>query len=352
MTSSARQKRPARASLHTLGCRLNQSETHALREKLTEAGYEIVPFGQDAELGIINTCTVTAQADSKCRQSIRNFVKRNPGAFTAVVGCYSQMGAKEVAGIDGVDLIVGNQDKLGVLDYIGDGTKNELPVIVREKIDRRDFTMNFAGERPFNQRANLKVQDGCDFVCSFCIIPFARGRARSRDLADLMREVDSQVARGVRELVLTGVNIGTYANSGLDVLGLVDALDAVDGLDRIRISSIEPTTVPWELFERMADPAHALLPYLHLPLQSGSDRILGEMRRRYDSPSGRTSSSGRLRRCRICLLEPMSWSVFPARRRRIFRPVAACCWTTRWPGHTSLPTPSGRAPWPPAATTT
>ncbi|MDP0497154.1 MAG: tRNA (N(6)-L-threonylcarbamoyladenosine(37)-C(2))-methylthiotransferase MtaB [Verrucomicrobiota bacterium JB024] len=282
MNAHASQTRRPRASLHTLGCRLNQSETLALREKLTEAGYEIVPFGQEADLGIINTCTVTAQADSKCRQTIRNFVKRNPEAFTAVVGCYSQMGAKEVAEIGGVDLIVGNQDKLGVLDYIGDRTKNELPVIVREKIDRRDFTMNFAGERPFNQRANLKVQDGCDFVCSFCIIPFARGRARSRDLADLLREVDSQVSRGVRELVLTGVNIGTYANSEFDILGLVDALDAVDGLDRIRISSIEPTTVPWGLFARMADPEHALLPYLHLPLQSGSDRILKEMRRRYD----------------------------------------------------------------------
>lgn len=296
-----------RASLHTLGCRLNQSETHVLREKLVAAGYEIVPFGEAADLGIINTCTVTAQADSKCRQTIRNFVKKNPQAFTAVVGCYSQMGAKEVAAIDGVDLIVGNQDKLGVLEHIGDRRKHAVPVILREKIDRRDFTMNFAGERPFNQRANLKVQDGCGFVCSFCIIPFARGRARSREFGDLMREVHSQVARGVRELVLTGVNIGTYrgfskridtvfAGYGaeapapvsddadeVDVVGLVDALNAVDGLDRIRISSIEPTTVPEGLFARMADPSHALLPFLHLPLQSGSDRILREMRRRYDS---------------------------------------------------------------------
>ncbi len=286
MKERAKSARP-RASLHTLGCRLNQSETHALREQLINEGYEIVPFGQKADLGIINTCTVTAQADSKCRQVIRNFIKHNPEAYTAVVGCYSQMGAKEVAEIDGVDLILGNQDKLGVLKHIGDREKQERPVIVREKIDKRDFSMHFAGERPFNQRANLKVQDGCDFLCSFCIIPFARGRARSRDFGDLMREVESQVARGVRELVLTGVNIGTYqasidaADAKLDIVGLVDALDGVPGLDRIRISSIEPTTVPSELFARMADDSHALLPFLHLPLQSGSERILREMRRRH-----------------------------------------------------------------------
>ncbi|MEM9226553.1 MAG: radical SAM protein, partial [Verrucomicrobiota bacterium] len=264
MSISSTAERP-RASLHTLGCRLNQSETQMLREQLAQAGYEIVPFGQQAELCIINTCTVTAQADSKCRQVIRNFIKTNPQAYTAVVGCYSQMGAKEVAEIAGVDLILGNQDKHGVLNYIGTREKQERPMIVRDKIDKRDFSLNFAGERPFNKRANLKVQDGCDFMCSFCIIPFARGRARSRDFADLMQEVRTQVDRGVRELVLTGVNIGTYrveppAHEGLrlygagrpaapakaiDIVDLVDALSEVDGLDRIRISSIEPTTVPW-----------------------------------------------------------------------------------------------------------
>ena len=270
-----------RASLTTLGCRLNQSETHALSEKLRLAGYKLVPFGQKADLGIINTCTVTAQADSKCRQTIRGFIKKNPEAFTAVVGCYSQMGSAEVAAIEGVDLIVGNQEKMSVLDYIGGGEKNGMPVIIRERIDRDDFTMRFAGEMPFNQRANLKVQDGCDFVCSFCIIPFARGRARSRDFEDLMVEARSQVERGVRELVLTGVNIGTYDNSGLGIVALVDALNDLPGIARIRISSIEPTTVPIELFDRMASRTHALQPFLHLPLQSGSDSILHSMRRRY-----------------------------------------------------------------------
>lgn len=271
-----------RAALHTLGCRLNQSETMILREKLIAQGFDIVDFNDEADLAIINTCTVTRLADSKCRQAIRGFIRRNPDAYTAVVGCYSQMGAKEIAGIDGVDLILGNHDKLNVLDYIGEAEKNSQPVIVRERIDRDDFTLHFAGDTPFEWRANLKIQDGCDFMCSFCIIPFARGRARSREFDDLMAEAKHQVARGVKELVLTGVNIGTYAHSERTVLEVVDALSNFPGLERVRISSIEPTTIPVELFDRMNSPDHALTPYLHIPLQSGSDKVLREMRRRYD----------------------------------------------------------------------
>lgn len=275
------QPQAKRASLHTLGCRLNQAETFSLRDQLQAAGYVIVPFGEEADLGIINTCTVTAQADSKCRQSIRQFIRQNPKAFTAVVGCYSQMGYKEVADIDGVDLIIGNQDKHNVIDYIGDGEKNERPVIVRDRIDKTDFTLTFVGDRPFDKRANLKIQDGCDFMCSFCIIPFARGRARSREFYDLLAEARNLVSRGVRELVLTGVNIGTYHSHGFTVVDVVDALDRLPGLDRIRISSIEPTTIPEALFDRMRSPDHVLLPFLHIPLQSGAPEILKSMRRKY-----------------------------------------------------------------------
>ena len=269
-----------KATVHTLGCRLNQSETNLIRDQLVDRGYDIVPFGATADLAVINTCTVTRTADSKCRSAIRQFTRRNPGAITAVVGCYSQMGYKEISGIKGVDVIIGNQDKLNVLDYIGE-TKNEVPVIVRECIDRDDFTISFAGELPFNQRANLKIQDGCDFMCTFCIIPFARGRARSRDFQNLLDEARNLVERGVRELILTGVNIGTYEHSVKGIVDIVDALDDLDGLTRIRISSIEPTTIPETLFERMRDPSHALLPYLHMPLQAGSDEILQAMRRKY-----------------------------------------------------------------------
>jgi len=270
-----------RAAVHTLGCRLNQSETALLEEQLRADGYDLVPFGEPADLAIVNTCTVTREADAKSRKLVRQFIRQNPEAYTAVIGCYAQMGADALARIDGVDLIIGNQEKLRVLDYVKAG-KNDAPMIVRDRIVRDDFTIEFPDEQsPLRRRANLKIQDGCDFMCSFCIIPFARGRARARALGNLLDEARSLLGRGARELVLTGVNIGTYDLEDRDIVGVVDALAELDGLDRIRISSIEPTTIPLELFDRMGDPAHPLVPYLHIPLQSGSDRILQAMRRRY-----------------------------------------------------------------------
>ncbi len=269
-----------RASIHTLGCRLNHSETALLRERLLADGYEIVPFGEPADLGIVNTCTVTSDADAKSRKAVRGFIRRNPRAYVAVIGCYSQLGYQTLSEIDGIDLIVGTQEKLNVLDYARQG-KNGRPLIVRDEILRDDFTIDVPAGRAETRRANLKVQDGCDFMCSFCVIPFVRGRARSRDFDDLLREARVLVSRGAKELVLTGVNIGTYSHSGRGLINVIDALDAIPGLCRIRISSIEPTTVPDGLFDRMNDPDHALVPYLHLPVQSGSDRVLSLMRRRY-----------------------------------------------------------------------
>lgn len=268
------------ASVYSLGCRLNQYEGISLEGKLRDAGYEIVPFGNEADLGVINTCTVTNEADAKSRTAIRKFGRKNPEAITVVVGCYSQISANEVAMVEGVDYVIGNHDKMNFLNYVGD-QKPESPVIIRERIDRNDFTLGFVGETNFTQRANLKIQDGCDFMCSFCVIPFARGRARSRDWWDLFREVDEMIKKGVREIVLTGVNLGTYESDGKDFVRLIDELNRVDGLDRLRISSIEPTTIPDELLERMADSCHVLTPYLHVPLQSGCDRILGLMKRKY-----------------------------------------------------------------------
>ncbi len=269
-----------RASLHTLGCRLNQSETMLIEQRLKDEGYEIVPFGEPSDLGIINTCTVTNLADAKCRQTIRQFVRKCPEAYTVVVGCYSQMGSKEIAEIGGVDLIIGNQEKMSVVDFIGQ-EKNERPVIIRDKISQEDFSISFFGDAPFNQRANLKIQDGCSFVCSFCIIPFARGASRSRDFENLVAEAKAKAKQGVREIVLTGVNIGTYRSEQGDLLAVLDALNRIDGIDRIRISSIEPTTIPTELFDRMNSSDHGLLPFFHIPLQAGSDKILREMRRKY-----------------------------------------------------------------------
>jgi threonylcarbamoyladenosine tRNA methylthiotransferase MtaB len=261
---------------------LNQTETFLLRGKLEAAGYEIVPWGAAASLAIINTCAVTQLAAAKCRQSIRQFIAANPTAFTAVVGCYSRLGAAEIAGIAGVDLLLGNNDKLNVLDYVGDGRKNISPLIVRDRVSREDFSISFAGEAAFDKRAGIKVQDGCGFACSFCVIPRARGGPRSRNFDNLLAEARSLAARGVRELVLTGVNIGLYDSGGRGITDVVDAIASVPGVDRLRIGSIEPTTVPDAILERMADPSHPLLPHLHLPMQSGCDRILRDMRRHYD----------------------------------------------------------------------
>ncbi len=272
---------PPRATLHTLGCRLNQSETALLEERLRSEGYQLVPFGEPADLAIVNTCTVTREADAKSRQAVRQFIRANPQAYTAVIGCYAQMGPESIASIPGVDLVIGTQEKLNVLDYVRQG-KQPAPLIVRDKIERDDFDVPFVNEAsPLSRRVNLKVQDGCDFMCSFCIIPFARGRARSRTLANLLDEARSLVERGAIELVLTGVNIGTYQLDGTTIVEIVDALDALPELRRIRISSIEPTTIPESLLDRMADPGHKLLPYLHIPLQSGANRTLAAMRRRY-----------------------------------------------------------------------
>ena len=211
-----------RASLFTLGCRLNQSETEALRDRLEALGCEIVPWGAPADFGVVNSCTVTRLAEAKCRQIVRGFVKANPEAFCAVVGCYSQAGAAALARIPGVDLIVGNRDKLSLTDFVGDGKKRAVPLVVGGKLPAGDFSVPaVCGAAPTTLRANLKVQDGCDFMCSYCIIPFARGRARSRDFSDLVAEAESLAARGAKEITLTGVNIGTYKNSGYDILGVV-----------------------------------------------------------------------------------------------------------------------------------
>ena len=247
---------------------------------MKSSGYDIVSFGEEADLGVINTCTVTNEADSKSRNVIRRFIRKNPQALTVVVGCYSQVNANRIAMIDGVDYIIGNHDKMNFLNYVGD-EKPEVPVIIRERISREDFSIGFVGEPKFEQRANLKIQDGCDFMCSFCIIPFSRGRARSREINDLLDEANRMITNGVREIILTGVNLGTYHSGGVDFLGLIEKLASLEGLDRIRISSIEPTTIPTELFQWMADDQHPLTPYLHIPLQAGCNSVLKNMKRRY-----------------------------------------------------------------------
>lgn len=271
------------ARIITHGCRLNQAESALLRDLLTRAGWTQAAEETPADLVVVNTCCVTGLAEAKCRQSIRQAVARNPGAFVALVGCLPQADTEDFSGWEGVDLVLGNAAKLDLPARVGDGAKRAKPLVVRERIRREPFTVPFdADAGPFPQRANLKVQDGCDFACAYCIIPRSRGAARSRRMDDAVAEARALAARGVRELVLTGVNIGMYSNSGYDFLGLLDALAEIRGIDRLRVSSIEPTTVPAEgLFARMNDKSHPLLPYVHVPVQALSQGVLDKMRRRH-----------------------------------------------------------------------
>ncbi len=272
-----------RASLHTLGCRLSQAETSILADALRRKGYRIVPYGAETDLFVLNTCSVTEHAEKDCRYAIRKTLRHSPKAFVAVTGCYAQTGVERLQQTPGIDLLVGTQFKMQLPEYVPapDGLRKRPAPDVRysKAIDREDFTLPGTAYAD-STRALLKIQDGCNFMCSFCLIPFARGRERSRIMDDLLREADELVARGYREIVLTGVNIGRYETGGATLLDVIKRLEGIRDLARIRISSIEPTTVTDELLEYMSGPSK-LCPYLHIPLQSGSNRVLEAMNRRY-----------------------------------------------------------------------
>ena len=272
-----------KVAFYTAGCRLNQSETAVLTDRFTRMGYQKVPYGEPTDLLVLNTCTVTENAEADCRRVIRRTLRHSPKAFVAVTGCYAQTGLNTLQHLPGVDLVLGNQYKMLLPDYL-----EEMPDVqklsstfVRHSgsMGREDFIQDGVGEYA-TTRANLKIQDGCNFMCSFCLIPFARGRERSRLPDDAVREAEQLVERGHRELVLTGVNIGRFANGSGGLLDLIQRLERIPGLARIRISSIEPTTIPPALIEYMST-SRKLCRFLHVPLQSGHDEILSAMNRRY-----------------------------------------------------------------------
>jgi len=269
-----------RASIITLGCRLNHAESALLHARLHDAGYTLVPHGQPADLAIINTCTVTAEADAKSRKTIRAFIRQNPTAFVAVIGCMSQLHALEVAQIPGVDLVMGNANKLDVLQHVTPH-KNPVPAVFCNGLPDDDFTIDTVTAVGPTTRANLKIQDGCDCMCTYCVVPLARGKPRSREMLNLVDEARALASRGVKEIVLTGINVGAYAWRGATIVDVADALNSVDGLARVRISSIELSTIPRSLLDRMNDPSHVLVPFLHIPLQSGCDKTLRAMGRTY-----------------------------------------------------------------------
>ena len=272
-----------KVSFYTLGCRLNQAETAIIAKSFVDSGYKIIDFGQPADITVINTCTVTEQADAKCRQVVRKALRHSPDTYVAIVGCYAQMAVDTIREIPGVDLIIGNENKLQITEYLDGLEKQDKPKVVHStRISREDFTINSYGLYNNATRANLKLQDGCNFVCSFCIIPTARGPARSRKLDDILLEANQLVDLGHKELVLTGVNVGTYNFEGNTILQVLQALEKINDLRRIRISSIEPTTIADELVQMMAD-SEKMCKHLHIPLQSGNDKILELMRRKHST---------------------------------------------------------------------
>ncbi len=268
------------AAFYTLGCRLNQTESAIMAKGLENIGYQIISDEETADLCVINTCTVTNQSNAKCRKKIRSIQKRNSFATIAVVGCFSQIDSKQIAEIGGIHLILGNSEKLRIHEYLDEVGISEQPIIHVSKLPREPFVIDTLGQHLDSTRANLKVQDGCDFICSFCVIPSARGRSRPRQPENIKRELLNLEGIGVKEVILTGVNIGTYQYESLSLLDLLDIFEEFEGIKRVRISSIEPTTVGTEIFERMSNDSK-LVPYLHLPLQSAENQILKKMRRRY-----------------------------------------------------------------------
>jgi len=269
----------ARVSFHTLGCKLNFSESSAMAQRFQAAGYASVPFGQPAEVVVINTCSVTENADKKARKAVKYALKHSPDAFVAVVGCYAQLKPQEIAKIPGVDAVFGAADKFQLLERIGDFRKRSEPIITHGDIrEVTDFVPSFSLEE--RTRAFLKVQDGCDYKCSFCTIPLARGASRSDSPENVLAHAHRLAEEGAQEIVLTGINLGDYRNNGLSFHDLAARLDAQGPQVRYRISSIEPNLLENRSIDLVAASSR-FMPHFHLPLQSGDNELLGRMRRRY-----------------------------------------------------------------------
>jgi threonylcarbamoyladenosine tRNA methylthiotransferase MtaB len=282
---------PKTVSFYTLGCKLNYSETSSIGRLFEDAGYQEIKFSEGANIYVINTCSVTDFADRKCRKIVRQALRYSPNAFVVVIGCYAQLKPKEISEISGVDLVLGAAEKFRILEYIDDLSKATDKGMVRagEVQEAKNFVNAFSfGDRT---RSFLKVQDGCDYKCTFCTIPLARGKSRSDTVGNVVENARKIAEMGVKEIVLTGVNIGDFGN-GTEVIegtrpkkdamfiDLIRALDEVEGISRFRISSIEPNLCTDEVIEFVAQ-SKRFVPHFHMPLQSGNNKQLRAMRRRY-----------------------------------------------------------------------
>ncbi len=273
-------------AFHTLGCKLNFSETSTIARNLKDNGYQKVEFTDSANVYVINTCSVTANADKECRTIVKNAMKANPEGFVVVVGCYAQLKPQEIAEMEGVDLVLGAAEKFNIAEYLDDINKKEETIVHSCEIEEADFYVGSysIGDRT---RAFLKVQDGCDYKCTYCTIPLARGISRSDTVENVIKNANEIAEKGIKEIVLTGVNIGDYGKGEFGnkkhehtFLELVQELDQVDAIERIRISSIEPNLLKNETIDFVSK-SNRFVPHFHIPLQSGSDEILKKMKRRY-----------------------------------------------------------------------
>ena len=275
-----------KAAYYTLGCKLNFSETSTFGKTLADMGVITAAKGEQADICLINTCSVTEVADHKCRQAIHRMVRQNPGAFVVVTGCYAQLEGETVSQIPGVDLVLGSNEKANLIQYLSDAWSQprEGHLHQHHTVKTKDIkTFQPSCSRGNRTRYFLKVQDGCNYFCTYCTIPFARGLSRNPTIASLVEQAQQAAAEGGKEIVLTGVNIGDFGRTTHEqFIDLVKALDQVEGIERFRISSLEPDLMSDELIDYCAH-SRAFMPHFHVPLQSGSDEVLKLMHRRYDT---------------------------------------------------------------------
>ena len=281
-----KEKRISSVALSTLGCKLNFSETSSIANNLEKNNFKVVPFNQYADAYIINTCSVTENADNKFKVFVNKALKINPNAFVAAIGCYAQLKPEELLSVKGVDLVLGASEKFNIVNYLQN---------IDQDFSKFDHSCNINDVDSFIEtystnsrtRAFLKVQDGCDYKCSFCTIPLARGKSRSNSIENVVKNVKEIISNGIKEIVLTGINLGDFGKrqsdsfaTNEDFLGLIKTLDKIDGVERFRVSSIEPNLLTDEIISFISK-SNKFVPHFHIPLQSGSDQILKKMRRRY-----------------------------------------------------------------------